>query len=164
MFHNYFGEDYKSFGEFLKKQRLGKDISQADLAEKIGISQQSITFYESDKRLPSVKIIASYAKAIGVDKDELYKMRTEAVLNRELVLANNPDFDRYPTEEERREIDKLHFSSMESDQVESDEIADLDFTEEPFTIDGEPLTEEELEKATEYIRALRIMKNQNKNK
>lgn len=158
MYFFFFGEDYKSLGEFLKSQRLNKDISQAELAEKIGVSQQSITFYESDKRIPSVKIIAPYADVLGIDTEQLYKMRTDAVLHKQMALANDPNVDLYPTPEESRAIyEKINSSNItETD----DENYEVDHFDDSFKVDGKPLTEEELEKATEYIRALRIMKNQ----
>lgn len=42
----------KSFSEKLKDARENMDMSQAELAEKVGLSQRSITAYENEGTVP----------------------------------------------------------------------------------------------------------------
>lgn len=52
--------------------RARKGLSQADLAELVGCSRQSISLYESGLVQPSVQIARRIADALGCSLDELY--------------------------------------------------------------------------------------------
>ncbi|MEY9976530.1 helix-turn-helix domain-containing protein [Lysinibacillus sp. RC79] len=161
MFFFFFeNEEYQNMGELLKAKRLKKGLNQSELAEKMGVSQQSITYYESNKRIPSEKVINNYASVLGINPDQLHHLRTQAVLEK----AADEAF-----EESRKHIDfdeqfKSVISSLKHDI--SQHYGSIDLGNDDFTsvlsLDGEAISQEEIEKATEYIRALRIMKDQNK--
>lgn len=46
-----------NFGEILKKIRTEKQMSQNDLAQKIGVTQQTIAQYEKAKNFPKYETI-----------------------------------------------------------------------------------------------------------
>lgn len=144
-------EKYTSLGSFLKSRRLKKGLSQIDLAEKMGISQQSITYYESDQRIPSEKVTKVYAENLGLESNMLLQLRTRAVLEKEIKEEVRPDAIVHTADG----VSVLEFKIKEPSPEYKMPKNTLS------SIDGAPLTEEELEKAKEYIRALRIMKNQN---
>lgn len=54
-----------TFGEALESYRLGEEISQADMAKKIGISSQSLCDIEKGRRIPTPKRAAKIAQLIG---------------------------------------------------------------------------------------------------
>lgn len=61
----------KSFAEKLKEARECMDISQAALAEKVGLSQRSITAYENENIIPRGNTIRKLARALNVSVEYL---------------------------------------------------------------------------------------------
>lgn len=59
------------FGVRLAKLRQAQALSQASLAEKIGISQPMIEYYERRCKNPGVDFVIKAAKALGITTDEL---------------------------------------------------------------------------------------------
>lgn len=59
-----------TFGEALESYRFGEEISQADMAKRIGISSQSLRYIEKGRRIPTPKRAAKIAQLIG--KPELF--------------------------------------------------------------------------------------------
>ena len=59
-----------TFGEALESYRLGEEISQADMAKRIGISAQSLCDIEKGRRIPTPKRAAKIAQVIG--KPEIF--------------------------------------------------------------------------------------------
>lgn len=60
-----------SFSENVKKLREKKGLTQAELAEQIGISQVMITQYERGLKVPTIIIGDLLAKSLGVSVEEL---------------------------------------------------------------------------------------------
>ena len=54
-----------TFGEALQSYRLGEEISLSDMADKIGISPQSLCDIEKGRRIPTPKRAAKIAQLIG---------------------------------------------------------------------------------------------------
>lgn len=61
----------KSFGEKVKEAREIMDMSQATLGEKVGVSQRSITAYETDNAKPRGGTVRKLARALNVSIDYL---------------------------------------------------------------------------------------------
>ncbi len=60
------------FGERLKKLRTDANLSQSELAEKLGVTRRSIIYYESGTRYPkSREIIVNIASLFNVSVDYL---------------------------------------------------------------------------------------------
>lgn len=59
------------FGNILKTQRLKKDMTQAQLAQKLGVTKSVISAYETGLRLPSYDILIHIAKLFNVSTDFL---------------------------------------------------------------------------------------------
>lgn len=55
----------------LKKLRKARELSQADLAEKIGAHLTHVSRVETGKYLPSLEFVVKAAKALGVSTDAL---------------------------------------------------------------------------------------------
>ena len=55
----------------LRKVRSSKNITQAELADKLDVSQQHISAYERGERIPGIDAAARIADALGVTLDEL---------------------------------------------------------------------------------------------
>lgn len=61
-----------SFGSRLKKLRNEKHISQSMLASELGVSTNTISQYETDKRFPDQKCIVKICLFFGVSSDYLF--------------------------------------------------------------------------------------------
>lgn len=60
-----------SFSEKLKDARESLDISQAELARKVGLSQRSITAYENENTIPRGNTIKKLARVLNVSVEYL---------------------------------------------------------------------------------------------
>ena len=58
-------------GENITRIRKSKNISQGELAEKIGVDRSSISHYESGSKSPSITNLEKIAEALNVSIDEL---------------------------------------------------------------------------------------------
>lgn len=59
----------------LREVRTSKKVTQAELAEKLDVSQQHISAYERGERIPGIDAAARIADALGVTLDELVIIR-----------------------------------------------------------------------------------------
>lgn len=59
------------FAKRIKELRESKQMTQKELAERVGVSQVSIYMYESGETTPKALIVGKLASALGVSCDEL---------------------------------------------------------------------------------------------
>lgn len=62
-----------TLGEKLQALRAGAELSQEELAERLGVSRQAISKWELDKTVPEVKYIVALSGLFGVTTDALLK-------------------------------------------------------------------------------------------
>lgn len=55
----------------IKKLRTALNISQVELARKLGVSKQSVSNWENDNIQPSVEMLVKIAKCLNVSTDSL---------------------------------------------------------------------------------------------
>lgn len=72
-----------TFNERLKKEREKKGWSRAELAEKIYVSRQSVSKWETSKNYPSIEIIIKLSDLFGITIDEL--LRSDEELKKKVV-------------------------------------------------------------------------------
>lgn len=60
-----------NFGDKLKEIRVGQKLSQEQLAEKIGVSRQAITKWETNRGMPDIENMITLAKVFKITLDEL---------------------------------------------------------------------------------------------
>lgn len=60
-----------SFKEMLKYLRLGENLSQSELAEKLGVAKSTISMYEVGKREPDFETLEAIADLFNVDMNFL---------------------------------------------------------------------------------------------
>ena len=58
-----------TFGQRLKELRLQKDMTQEELATRIGIGKQAVSQYESDKRHPDFETLGAFSDFFNVSAD-----------------------------------------------------------------------------------------------
>ena len=61
----------RNYGEGLKYQREANGLSQMELAKCTGLSQQAISLWEQNKRVPSIANCETLADFYGISLDEL---------------------------------------------------------------------------------------------
>ncbi|MBX7149292.1 helix-turn-helix domain-containing protein [bacterium] len=107
------------FGDFLRDQRLRADLTQMQLAQKLDVSQNFVTYLEKGQRKPTNEMIKKISKILSVSTDKLYFLANPDVS--EIV-----DFD----EEEGRVAQKmppaLEALMRDSDLRERNRITDED--------------------------------------
>lgn len=59
------------FGDNIRKLRSERQLSQAQLAKRLGVSDSIIALYETGERLPSLSSLIELARVFGVSTDFL---------------------------------------------------------------------------------------------
>lgn len=73
-----------TFGERLKELRLGRKLTQREVAQKVGISTSTLAMYEGGRREPDLDTLIKLARFYGVTVD--YLVGTEEELSPEEQL------------------------------------------------------------------------------
>lgn len=61
----------------LRVQRAIRDLTQADLAERAGITRASVNAIEGSRMIPSILVALKLARALDVSVDELFRLSGE---------------------------------------------------------------------------------------
>ena len=81
----------KRIGQKLKKLRLDRGWTQADVGMRAGINGSAVSMYENDQREPNLEIISRLADAFSVSVDEI--MGNEApVYGRAMFSSEDEEF------------------------------------------------------------------------
>lgn len=75
--------DKMFFGERVKKEREKRGWSQVDLAEKIYVSRQSVSKWETGKNYPSIEVIIELSNLFDITIDEL--LRSDEDLTEKII-------------------------------------------------------------------------------
>lgn len=59
------------FGKNLKKLRLQEDLTQQDLANRLGVTKSVVSYYELQERIPSPEILIKLSAIFHVSTDHL---------------------------------------------------------------------------------------------
>ena len=70
-----------SIGKHLMELRVNAGLSQEDLAQRIGVPQQTIAFWEQSDKPPRSEVLLDLGNALGV--------RVETLLNEKAVVKRN---------------------------------------------------------------------------
>ena len=82
-----------TFAEKLKSARKTAGISQEALAEKLGVSRQAVTKWETDKGLPDVENIVAISNLFGVSVDDLLASEKESSVCRGYLYESRTEYD-----------------------------------------------------------------------
>lgn len=63
------------FGDVLRKKREERGMTQTDLAQRIGITQQSINSYETGFKIPPLRVVVAAADVFRCSTDEMIGRR-----------------------------------------------------------------------------------------
>ena len=76
-----------NFGDYIRKKRLELDLTQSEMADKLGISQNFVAYIEKNERNPSKDVIKKLADLFSVPTDKLYLMANPDL---EKIFKKNP--------------------------------------------------------------------------
>lgn len=63
--------DSKIIGEFIKKQRALKNLTQKQLAEKLGVTDKAVSRWETGKGIPDVSLLIPLSEVLEVSVNEI---------------------------------------------------------------------------------------------
>jgi putative transcriptional regulator len=72
----------------LRVQRAMRDLTQADLAERAGITRASVNAIEGGRMIPSVLLALKLARALDVSVDDLFSLSGEERFEAEEVTSD----------------------------------------------------------------------------
>lgn len=101
----------RSFGQVVKNQRKSMEMSQLELAEKLGVSVQTVSRWECDSAMPDIVQIVPLAKILGTTTDMLLGMEA----------SENDDIDAFNAEMEEF-WDKTSFNNPREGERYEDKI------------------------------------------
>lgn len=67
--------DHPELANNLKTRRINAEFTQAQLAEKIGVSRKTVNTIENGVFVPSTILALKLAAALGVSVEELFQLR-----------------------------------------------------------------------------------------
>ncbi len=81
--------DQKKIGDFLAKCRKENNLTQAELAEKLGVTEKSISNWENGRNMPDLSLFKNICEILGITINELMsgeKLKsTEENLNENII-------------------------------------------------------------------------------
>ena len=81
------------FGNKLKEMRTNQGLSQEQLAEKIGVSRQAITKWETNRGLPDVENMVILAEIFKMTLDELVLQEKKLQEKKAMLFASETVYD-----------------------------------------------------------------------
>lgn len=66
-----------SIGKNLAKYRKAKRLTQEELGEKLGVTNQAVSKWESEASMPDVMLLPEIATALNITLDDLYGIAKE---------------------------------------------------------------------------------------
>ncbi len=76
------------FGEKLRELRVQHNMSQKELAEKLGIVSGTVSAYEQDKKRPSLEVLVKICRIFSISSDYLLGLND----NMNLMKASLTDY------------------------------------------------------------------------
>jgi transcriptional regulator with XRE-family HTH domain len=103
------------FGDLIRSKRREMDLTQVEVAARIGISTPYIGHLESGKRHPSDKIVKRFAEVLGLGNRELFFLanpHAEALIS-EPVAGTGSSWDQFQNDEKLRRIHNISNAEMD---------------------------------------------------
>lgn len=70
-----------NFGDKLKMLRTGQNLTQQQLATRLGVQKSVVSYYESGERTPSTDVLIKLARVFHTTIDYLLDVRRERVID-----------------------------------------------------------------------------------
>lgn len=76
----------EKIGEFIKKLRQEKNLTQKDLADSLGVTYQAVSKWENGKNVPDILILQQISKKFHVDINELLEGKKKSTNHQRLII------------------------------------------------------------------------------
>jgi len=119
---NTLGDKLMSIGQKIKEFRQSQNLKQSDLAKMINVSQDKISFYENDVKVPTIKTLVKIAKALNVSIDVLLDNQIDTKVEQEIIdreLLNLFKMIQNTKDEDKLVVKTLLKSFILSNQIKS---------------------------------------------
>ena len=73
------GDDMELIGKKIQSLRKNKNITQAQLANALMVSSQSVSKWENSLSVPDISLLPMIARYFGITMDELFNYRLDAL-------------------------------------------------------------------------------------
>ena len=77
-------------GDKIRQHRKRNHLSQEELAEKLGVSRQSVSLWENNQTQPSLENIIVLSKLLGVSTDELLSANNDGAKSEHVNTIHTP--------------------------------------------------------------------------
>ena len=94
-----------AFAQHIRSRRRALDLTQEEIARRIGTTTPYVGHLEAGKRHPSEKVVIQLADALGLDRGELFLLANPQA---EAILAQPPESSKESAWEEFRKDKRLH--------------------------------------------------------
>ena len=88
--------DYIKIGNFIMQERKAKKLTQAKLAEKVFVSEKTVSKWENGKGLPDTNSLPKLCEILGVSLNELLsgeKIVFKDIIKDEFIYSQDTNFD-----------------------------------------------------------------------
>lgn len=92
------------WSEKVKKMMSDRNMNQKELSDKSGITRASICRYLQGKRRPRIDVVVNFAKALGVEPEELLDEEETVMTPFEAIKMSYARNGGELTEEEKKEL------------------------------------------------------------
>ncbi|MDE6004978.1 MAG: helix-turn-helix domain-containing protein [Oscillospiraceae bacterium] len=82
-----------TFAEKLKELRKKTHMSQETLAEKLGVSRQAVTKWETDRGIPDISNMMMISSLFGISVDEFLSEEKSAVMRKGYLYESTTEYD-----------------------------------------------------------------------
>jgi DNA-binding XRE family transcriptional regulator len=109
--------DDKGFAQIIRNRRRQLDLTQEDVARRIGTSVAYIAHLEAGRRHPSEKVVISLAEVLGLDPRELFFLanpETKDLVSQEPTSGKASAWDAFSVDENLRKAHRITGSEMET--------------------------------------------------
>lgn len=67
----------RRFAALLRQKRIDAELTQEDLADRIGVRQPAISAWEAGRALPEIPTLLATCEVVGIDAGDLAQLRDE---------------------------------------------------------------------------------------
>ena len=82
-----------TFAEKLKNSRKAAGMSQEALAEKLGVSRQAVTKWETDRGMPDIENMIVISNLFGISVDEFLSQEKEIAIRKGYLYESRTEYD-----------------------------------------------------------------------
>ena len=103
-------------GNKIRQMRKNAGYTQEQLAEKLGVSAQSISKWETETSMPDITLLPNIAEVFGISIDDLFDLTVEQKMKR---IENRMEIEEEFSPENYKEYEHLLLSQMDKDRLTS---------------------------------------------